>query len=443
MRQLAICSNCSAVFPAGKKGEARFLCGDCRDVQSEEFCRSHKTKTSPFHQTQGVEKMRTPIASNKFWIDAMKRYVYLRPRKEMRRLPTAKRFVNPRMYHGPTAKRVVVPASFSWSGNGNLKFPVLGNDQVGDCYYAAACHGSQTWTGNAGTECVFDESAVIARYLAISGGDNGLSDSDIFPEWKGGIVGPNGPHKILDDMTVLPGDDNATALAMYAFCGLIFTASLLGSWLNNASPGAIWDANGRPDPSAGHAMFLTGKEPNGNYELQTWGFSPCVNLTPAGLKAADPELVACFSLDMFNAAGLSPAGQTYEEAAALWNACGGNVLPPSPFPPTPIPPPNPPTPAAGDFTISHDLAAGSYTLVSSEDLDGLRRLLQALLDGIPSGRPRDAVKALLPPDKVGAISFGKILQIVLAVIAFASAGDYSPVAIAAFVAVIQQILSSP
>lgn len=235
------------------------------------------------------------------------------------------------------------PASWDW-GQG-LSYPILGNDQYGDCYYAAMCHGSQTWTGHStGYEYQFDEQAVINRYLAISGGDNGLSDSDIEPEWKGGIVGPGGPRKVLDFLTIDPADANAHALACWAFGGNVYTAALPDAWVVNPQPGDVWDV-AAPDQSNGHAMWQTGRDGSGRWVTQTWGFTPPIAVTQAGLAGSDPELLAVFSLDWFNAAGVAPNGMDYADLAALWVQCGGAALPPSPFgPPPPTPGPTPPPP---------------------------------------------------------------------------------------------------
>lgn len=315
--------------------------------------------------------------SNKLvFIPHLGRTVCLVNRNQLRFGLHGRRFETPRHLARLMANLPSPPATFSWSKGGRLSYPILGNDQYGDCYYAAVCHAAQTYTGNAGTECSFSQAQVVTRYLQIAGGDNGLDDATIMPEWKAGICGPNGPHKILDEMTVNPQDDASTALAMWAFCGLIYTAGLPDVWVKNPQPGSIWDA-APPDQSNGHAMLLTGKDPRGYYEDQTWGFNPPVWLTPAGLKGSDPELIVAFSLDMFNAQGIAPNLMSYDDLANLWKACGGRPLPPNPFvnpptPPTPAPPgpnppgPTPPTPTPGATSVlmltGNPLLPGTYVI---------------------------------------------------------------------------------
>jgi hypothetical protein len=225
------------------------------------------------------------------------------------------------------------PDSFDWSKGETITFPIYGNDKYGDCYAAAVAHGSNCYTGNSGTECVFDVSALTARYLQLSGGDNGLDDSIIMPEWKSGIIGPNGPRKILDEMVVDVHNIPAATLSCWAFGGLIWTCSLLNSWVNLNTPGAVWDDDGSgANPGYGHAMFLTGKHANGNWDTRTWGISPPIQVTPKGIAGADSEFIVAFSLDQFKEDGTSAfTGLSYEQMAQLWYQCGGKELPPSPF----------------------------------------------------------------------------------------------------------------
>ncbi len=273
------------------------------------------------------------------------------PREQMRVKAGTRSACIPRHLKAALATLPIPPPTYDWTKGNTIAFPILGNDQVGDCYYASSCHAVQLWMAMNGMPVTFSQAAVIARYRKLSGGDNGLSDSDIFGnnhngEFYGGIVGPNGPHKILDHMTVDPSDAQAMALTQWAFGGHTYTCSLCNQWLNNAKPGALWD-RGTPNPSAGHAIILSGKNAKGNYSLQTWAFNPPIEVTPAGILSSDPEIIVCFSVEWFDPqTGKAPNGLTYDELATLWKTLGGRTLPPSPFtPPTPVPPvPVPPIP---------------------------------------------------------------------------------------------------
>lgn len=292
-------------------------------------------------------------------IDTPNGRVVLVKRDQLRAGPsTARIALNQRMRASLERKTIDVPKVWDWTKAHTIEFPILGNNQVGDCYYVALCHLVQAWTGNNGIVTHFDANKVMSRYRVLSGGDNGLGDSDVFPEFKRGIIGPDGPHKILDYATVSPTDSTAIALTQWAFGPHLYTCALLDTWLANAQPGALWTDKGTPDPYAGHAILLTAKNAKGNYSLETWGFNPPIEITPAGIMKSEPELISCFSLEWFNAKGYAPNGLHYTTLAPLWTSVTGHILPVSPFPspdgpgpvvpptpdPEPIPVPVPPTP---------------------------------------------------------------------------------------------------
>jgi hypothetical protein len=358
-------------------------------------------------------------------------------REQMRRPTTARRFVLPSIHALAGEPIPTPPPTVDWSKNNTIAYPILGNDQYGDCYYAAVCHGSQTYSANGlGSEDSFDASAVVNRYLQIAGGDNGLADQDIMPEWKSGIVGPNGPHKILDQMTVPTTDASAILTAIYLYGGLVYTAALLDSWQGAISPGMIWDANGTADPNAGHAMFITGKNDNGLYQVQSWALNPPVQLTAAGLAASDPELIVAFSLEWFNKAGVAPNGYSYDQLSAWWTMLGGKPLPPSPFAPAPAPSPAPPSPPAPSpappvppspvllpvytGTLTGNIPVGLFGQSRPVSLSGSLAPQFASADveqiaALALNDPR-VVNALSTKSKVGSVPAGILVNILAAVI---------------------------
>lgn len=266
--------------------------------------------------------------------------IVLVPRDSMRRK------VKPRTLLVPSVQAVSLPdpKPSNWTMGNKLSFPILGNNKYGDCMYAAACHGSQTMTGNATAEDAFSEQAVINAYLKLSNGDNGLDMDQIMGEWLKGLAGTT--HRILGDMAVDPMNTKALQIAIMLFGGVQLTVALPDAWIANPKPGDTWDAgsNIRPDPNNGHGVWVNGATAQGLI-VQTWGFNPPILLTWNGLRFCDPSADVVFSLDWFNTAGMNPAGYTYDQAAAFWVALGGKPLPPSPFkPPVPIPPAPPPGP---------------------------------------------------------------------------------------------------
>lgn len=274
-------------------------------------------------------------------------------REKMRTHKTTKKFSLP----PPLKDLPGIPDTFDYTKMKNgtaISFPILGNNQYGDCYYVAPLHLIQSTSGVSGNkQVVFDEKMVINRYLKVSGGDNGLSDDDIYPEWKAGLVGPQGPYKLIDYATVDPGDIKSVKFAMYHCGGVLTTHSLRTTWESGIKAGMIWDATGRIDPYAGHAVHQAGVDSRGYLMTQTWGLQ--VFLTPAGLANSDAEVIVCISPTWFDAAGFTPNGTHYDEISNYWYSATGRKLPQGLYPPPVTPPgppipPNPPVPVTGGFT---------------------------------------------------------------------------------------------
>jgi len=227
-----------------------------------------------------------------------------------------------------------------------IQFPMLGNDRYGDCFYVAPAHQVQTWIGmSQGKQLDFDQTALVRRYLRLSPRDSGLGDDQVIPEWKAGIIGPNGPHKILDCATIDPGDWNSVKTAAYYLGGLVTTHSLRTTWMN-PRPGAVWDKTGVINRRAGHAVQETGVLVKGGKEtlqVNTWGMQ--VYMTAAGLASSNAEVLCSVSPEWFDSRGYSPVGVHYNEVARVWLAGTGRKLPQGLFPdPVPEPPPAPPKP---------------------------------------------------------------------------------------------------
>jgi hypothetical protein len=221
-----------------------------------------------------------------------------------------------------------------------LVFPMYGNDRLGDCMYAAACHADNTFTGNVGTESTFDEHALERDYERLSGGDNGLDEGTLIEGWKAGLAGVKAAS-ILDALDIDTTDPATMRAAVYLFGGVLFMLDVPDRWCDTAD-GDAWDVPARADANNGHGTFINGVDAAGNYHLLTWGGYR--KLTPAGLRACDPSGFVAFSPRWFDARGYAPNGLHYAQLSALWTAAGGRPLPASPFPapgPSPVPAPTP------------------------------------------------------------------------------------------------------
>ena len=228
-----------------------------------------------------------------------------------------------------------VTLPIDWTKNNTLSFPIDGNDTYGDCMYAAACHGDNTFTGNASTESVFNLQTIISDYLALSGGDHGLNEAQITGAWKTGLASTPAAT-ILDVLDIDPTNASLCQLAIQSFGGILFMLSVPDEWISEFSTGCTWTSGAgiAADPSNGHGIWWNGVDTTSNYKLQTWGTYAWI--TPAGVAICDPSAFVVFSLRWFNSQGIAPNGMTYDQLAALWVEAGGAELPPSPF--TPVPP---------------------------------------------------------------------------------------------------------
>jgi|HubBroStandDraft_2_1064218.scaffolds.fasta_scaffold00771_6 hypothetical protein len=289
----------------------------------------------------------------------------------------------------------------------SISFPMDLNDTYGDCYYAAICHAHNTWGGNVGTSPSFGLAAIKTRYFTLSGGDNGLGDSDVQGEMTStaspyqGYVADVPGTSIVDFQYLDTTDPAAVSKAMNAFGVVVFTLAVPDAWINNSNTGDMWDAPATANQNNGHAVIWNGVDAGGRYKLQTWG--SYVWITPAGVKVCDPSGWVAFSTKWFDPkTGLAPNGLHITALAAAWQAAGGNAIPAaviSSFPPAgPPSPPNPPNPpVGGNATIVIKIAGQpdqtlTFTVPTGVTITGATTLKE-LLDLV--GKPG----AVQPPPK--------------------------------------------
>lgn len=321
--------------------------------------------------------------------------VVLVPRDQLRASPNTKtlRLPHPlRAALGEKATVVTPPSSFDWATKNGKRadLPMLGNDSKGDCYYVAPLkvYILMEWQ-NSGKQLVFDQAAVVRRYLQISGGDNGLSDSQVFPEMKAGIVGPNGPYKSLDELIVPASDKQALKLAAWAFGSPMFTFTVYQNFMNVAPGGVMTGNSGRE--VGGHAVLFSGANADGSWNGETWGFPKPFVATPQWIAGVDPEFVATFSLRWFNDKGYAPNGLHYTVLAPMWNSMGGNVSLVSPFPPPadPVVPPVDPVvpPATKGFSgvVTHVYVNGSLQSVTQTPQAKIDEMIRSLKGAVAAG----------------------------------------------------------
>lgn len=295
---------------------------------------------------------------------------------------------------GTQAKAITLPIDWAKS----LAFPMYLNDQYGSCYYAAGCHADNTWTGNATVKSEFSLAAIKNRYFALSGGDNGLTDSDMQGEMMNRYLADVQDAKIVSWFSIETTDPATVQDCLFHFGVVMFTLATPNSWINNSNTGATWDVPAVANRNNGHAVIFNGVDTRGYYKVQTWG--TFVWLTPAGVRACDPGGWVCFSARWFNpATGRAPNGLHITELAKLWQARSGKTIPASviaAFPPPGVDPPAPAPSVLPSITLSGNLPAGTYQLhpkgaVVVNPATTIRQLIDMLNSGPPATVPGPAI----------------------------------------------------
>src|SRR5579872_1616903 len=187
----------------------------------------------------------------------------------------------------PAAAAPKTAQPIDWTKGDSLTFALLGNGAYGDCMEVLACHGDNTFTGNVGTESVFVESAVVADYLALAGGDNGLDEGTLLKGWGRGIGGIQQAN-ILDALDIDPNNGALMQSAMQLYGGIGFTLAVPDPWYANFNTNYVWDAGPgiAANPANGHGVWLNGYDPVRGFKDQTWGTHGWI--TQGGIAVCDP-----------------------------------------------------------------------------------------------------------------------------------------------------------
>lgn len=151
------------------------------------------------------------------------------------------------------------PAMIDW-GQKVSDWPMMRNDQLGDCTCAAAGHLIQSWTADFSNIFVPTDDEVIEAYEAVSGydpktgaNDDGAAELDVLNYWrKTGIA----DHKIDSYAQIGSGTDKVKqAIWLFggAYLGILLPASAQGQTLWDIPSGGL-NGSGAPGSWGGHAV---------------------------------------------------------------------------------------------------------------------------------------------------------------------------------------------
>jgi hypothetical protein len=167
------------------------------------------------------------------------------------------------------------PFTCDWT-KGVITWPMMLNDQEGDCVCASAGHMIMGWTAANGDLYVPADSDVQKAYVDNSGydpstgaNDNGCTLSGVLGYWqKTGIGG----HKIGAYVQIDPKNYNHICAAIYWFGG-VFSAIEVDQFMEDEfNAGAEWTVPINPatwTPLGGHGVPLLAFEPK-QFNLITW-----------------------------------------------------------------------------------------------------------------------------------------------------------------------------
>ena len=223
------------------------------------------------------------------------------------------------------------PAGFDWSqrDGADLVYPMLGNDQYGDCVFASACHQIGTWTGQTGVEQDLQEADALDAYTRFAGfnpadpsTDGGAVMLDVGNRWKNGE--PIAGHVLRALVAINPKRLDLMAAAANLFGGLWTGWALPTAWQGaeewTTGPGTT--GQWAPGSWGGHAVHAALFSP-AMIGIKTW--TENMPVTPSAVATYCEEAYALISQDMWTklTGGNCPAGVDLQKLIDLLPVVGG------------------------------------------------------------------------------------------------------------------------
>ena len=255
-----------------------------------------------------------------------------------------------------------VPAAVDWDVAVSA-FNMLGNDEWGDCHWAATYHSLQTWSANVGAELTPTTADTLQAYAEATGfnphagspGENPTDQGTVMQDglnwWrKTGVpvsyAGGQSRHKILAFAEVdhrNPGElRQAVALFGEVLLGISFPASAMDQF-NDSKP---WDVVPGATIEGGHAICTAKYDATSHtpWTVVTWGQEQKV--TQAFLDAYLEEAWVVVAPEWIATSGSTPSGLNLAALGQDFTGLTGDPAPwaNGPTPPNPPGPPDPPLP---------------------------------------------------------------------------------------------------
>ena len=207
------------------------------------------------------------------------------------------------------------PATFGHAGLiGASAWGMLGNDTLGDCVIAGACHETMMFTAEgSGTAAGFTTAAAVAIYSAITGYNPKDPNSDQGTDmnaaaayrFKTGIKdGAGKVHKIGAYLSLTVGDIEEHLTAAYLFSAVGVGIQFPASAMTQFNAGEPWTVVRGSAIEGGHYVPLVAV--NGNLDIVTWG--KLQQMTAAFFKKYNDQSIVYLSAEILNGEQESPEG---------------------------------------------------------------------------------------------------------------------------------------
>lgn len=227
-----------------------------------------------------------------------------------------------------------IPAEVDYLAGMPANLGYMLNNNIGDCTCAACGHFDQIWSFNASGKTITPPDADVLALYEQAGGyllgqpstDQGASMQVVLYDWfTSGFAG----NKLAGYIEVDPRNFHDLQQVIWQGGGLYMGFSVPAYLQYLESPGATWDLPGTngidsgADTSiiGGHAVVGAGYDASGNIIIESWGSR--YTMTSAFRAKYVDECYGLGNQLWIEKTGLSPAGLTLEQWAALMQGLGG------------------------------------------------------------------------------------------------------------------------
>ena len=194
-----------------------------------------------------------------------------------------------------------------------------GNDEWGDCVWAAKAHMHMLWSLMGGhPRDRFTTFDVLSDYAAQTGFNASDPNSDQGTDMKAAAeyhrkIGvrdaTNHRRQVTSYVNLQPGSVGQLAVATYIFGAVEIGVMITEDNMKQFDQGKPWTVT-KADPVGGHCIPVFGRDVDGNFICVTWG--RIQKITPAFIKKYMDEGIAYLNEEILNKLGLSD--EAYDKA---------------------------------------------------------------------------------------------------------------------------------